>query len=299
MKIPYTLGALCALSLLAASADAQVIQSRAAMRGQLNLSSTLEDFETYSVAFGGAENLGVLSLDETTIANGQGPGLVADGCVYSCSSSTLQWNGAGWFGQPSKNFLANTGDGRLVLTYDSPMQIVGFDMYAFSGFADTAVVTVYDAAGALIFTSSPISVPGPSPVFFGYTAAAIGGVIVDSQVYSWSTLIDDHEYGGSGPVLAVSGICPGPVTVSVTGATPGGSVAIGYSGSTGAFTIPSGFPCAGTVLGLGGTPMLVTILVADGTGAASGGGSLPASVCGGSIQAVDFGTCTTSNVVPL
>lgn len=299
MQVHRTLLAIGASALLAATAGAQVLPSRAAMHSRANVSTTLEDFESYAVAFGGAENTNTLSMDENTIANGQGPGLVADGCVYATNSNTLQWNGAGYFGMPSKNFLANTFDGQLIMKYDTPVQVIGFDMYAFQGYADTTVVSVFDGNGVLIYTSAPISVPGPSPVFFGYQAASIGAVIVDSQVWSWSTLIDDNEYGGSGPGLDVVGSCPGTVTVTATGFTPNGNVAIGFSPSTGSFTIPGGFVCAGTTLGLGGTPTLVAVLHANASGTATFSGNLPPGVCGGHIQAVDLTTCATSNVETL
>jgi hypothetical protein len=159
------------------------------------------------------------------------------------------------------------------------------------------VIRVYDAGGALIFTSSAIAVPGAGGVFFGYTAASIGSVQVDSQVYSWSTMIDDHEYGGGGPSIALSGSCPGAVTLNASDFTPFGGVAVAIALSAGSFTIPAG-SCAGTQLGLA-SPSLVTVLTADANGAASLGGNLPPAFCGRSLQAVDLATCTPSNVITL
>lgn len=264
--------------------------------GRLNGTVT-EGFETYSIGAGGAVNLGVTILDENTIANGQGPGLVLDGCVYSCAN-TLQWNGAGYYGMPSKNILANSGDGKLVLSYDVPVELVSLTLHAFNGFPDTTVVRVYDGSGVLIHTSSPISVPGASPVPFSHSATSIGKLEIQSTVWSWSTLIDNHEFGGTGPSISLAGSCPGAVTMSGSGFTAGGNVAVAISTTTGAYVIPVG-SCAGTVLGLGGTPSLVTILTADPTGAISLSGNLPAAYCGRSVQTVDLASCTTSNVITL
>lgn len=94
--------------------------------------------------------------------------------------------------------------------------------------------------------------------------------------------------------LGLSGSCPGPVTVAISGATPGGNVALAWSLTSGSFTIPGGI-CAGTVLGLA-SPNVLTILTADAAGNASFTGTAPGAACGAYVQALDFGTCSTSSV---
>ncbi len=92
--------------------------------------SVVDDFETFSVAAGGAVVIGVDTLDDTTIASGQGPGLVADGCTYTAGpGGSLQWNGAAYFGTASKNILSNT-NGELAMLYDSPTGDISFDLDA-------------------------------------------------------------------------------------------------------------------------------------------------------------------------
>lgn len=103
--------------------------------------------------------------------------------------------------------------------------------------------------------------------------------------------------GGGGLMLSISNACPasGPATLTATGGS-GGNIGFVYSSSMGSFIIPGGFTCAGTELGLGGTPTL--------GGNASGDPAIlnipnaPAVACGTIfVQAIDASTCETSNVV--
>lgn len=271
---------LLAAGLLAAAAGAQT-----------------DDFEAYVVGYGGAENIGSLVLDENTVTGtGQGPGLVADGCVYSCAGNSLQWNGPGWFGQPSKDLLANSGDGRLTLTYDSPVSSMSLELFAFSGFPDTTVVTVFNSSGATLSTTT-VSVPGSTPVPFAFSGADIKTVTIQSTVYGWSTIIDNHSYGGA-PVftLAKSGTCPGGMTLTTTNGTASSAVAV-LHGAAGSFTKPSG-TCAGLTLGIA-SPKLGAIIGSNGSGAASLSFGAMAGWCGRTVQAVDISTCTASNTITL
>lgn len=103
------------------------------------------------------------------------------------------------------------------------------------------------------------------------------------------------------PVLTKSGTCPGPMNLTVTGATPGRPVAIFY-GIPGSYTNPNP-PCAGLVLNLmgtpGTTPRLATVQIANGVGTISVNFVAPAGLCGRTFQAVDVFTCTTSNTIIL
>ena len=67
-----------------------------------------------------------------------------------------------------------------------------------------------------------------------------------------------------GPTLQVTGVCPGPLDISIQGATPGGSVTIAFAQSEGSATIPGG-PCAGTSLDLQ-NPQVLTTVTADASG---------------------------------
>lgn len=266
--------------------------------GVLNASTT-ESFETYVLSPGGAENVGSTYLDENTIASsGQGPGLVLDGCIYACNSNSIQWNDAGYYGQPSRDILANSGDGQLIMKYDVAVQSMSLTLHAFDGYADNTTINIYDSNGALIHTAAGIAVPNAAGVAFSYSAPDIRSLTIQSNVWSWSTIIDNHVFGGgaSGPVLSKQGSCPGAMTLRITGATPNGAVPVLY-GPAGSYT-RTGNPCNGLVLGIS-NPTLATILSANGSGVAQLSFNAPAGACGRTVQAVDVGTCTATNTITL
>ena len=98
--------------------------------------------------------------------------------------------------------------------------------------------------------------------------------------------------------LAFSGNCPGTGTFDVVGATPNGNVALVYGFGDGPTTIPSTFPCAGTVLNVGNPNLDNRVIRADANGNATFSTFIPAAACGAvKVQALDLGTCAVSNVV--
>jgi len=103
-----------------------------------------------------------------------------------------------------------------------------------------------------------------------------------------------------GVTLSLEGECPGAMRARLSGATPGGRVALIRSapgGCAGQTTIPPSNPCSGTVLPLGGAA-LVRIISADGNGEASLTGNVPNSICGRiCLIALDLATCEVSNAV--
>lgn len=201
---PIALAAALAGMALAASAQAQQIGDRATLQGILGGGGTLEDFESFDIGPGAATNLDTGYLDESTVTLGQGPGLVKDGAAYS-SSITLQWNGDQYYGLDTKTILGNSGDGRITVSYDSPVAAAGFDLMAFDGFGDTATVSVMAPGGSLI-ESIDFKIPGSDRVFFGYQAAGgIGSIVVQSHTWAWSPIIDDHLFGAI-PAPATAGV---------------------------------------------------------------------------------------------
>ncbi len=100
-------------------------------------------------------------------------------------------------------------------------------------------------------------------------------------------------------VLGTLGETGGPMGAQVWGATPNGSVVLLYAlGAAGATLVPSGQPCAGTLLNLNSTVAAATILHADSQGHALVGPAFaPAAVAGSArLQALDITTCATSNL---
>ncbi|GEM_PF-3650285 len=101
----------------------------------------------------------------------------------------------------------------------------------------------------------------------------------------------------SGLALNARTSCPrsGPLDLEASGGS-GGRIVFLYATRQGSFPIPHNQPCAGTVLDLGGTLFIA--------GSASGNPAVlhfnyvPGPACGRLfLQAIDLGTCTTSNVV--
>lgn len=109
--------------------------------------------------------------------------------------------------------------------------------------------------------------------------------------------IVEGEVGGGGPSLGMSGSCPGQMTFTATGCTPGGSVAFCYGFGTN-LTIPNGNPCAGTVLNVGNPNFGYRTANADASGVATLVANVPAAACRRvNVQALDVRSCLTSNVV--
>lgn len=92
-----------------------------------------------------------------------------------------------------------------------------------------------------------------------------------------------------------------PTEIKVRGATPSTDVALFASvGPAGTYTIPGGFPCAGTVLDLNPTTVrLLTVATADAQGEVTLGPAIlpPSALFSAQLQALDLQTCVTSNPI--
>jgi len=97
--------------------------------------------------------------------------------------------------------------------------------------------------------------------------------------------------------LTLSGSCPGAMTIDVAGATPNGQVALLTGTELGPDTVPGG-PCLGSDLDVTGDLVFRTVLTADGAGTVNRTVSIPGPVCGAWLQALDVGTCGSSNAAP-
>lgn len=100
--------------------------------------------------------------------------------------------------------------------------------------------------------------------------------------------------------LWVGGTTNGPMSVKLSGASANANVAVAWSKGTGAAgptAIPTGFPCAGTLISLKSNMQLLTVLHTNIDGEAS---TSPQFVPAGArrtirMQAIDLSTCETSN----
>jgi hypothetical protein len=191
--VAFTLGAVD-------KACADSIASRDDLENILGGPGTIEDFSAYSIADGTADATGVSELNADTIVNGQGPGLVQPDLDFTFASGLLQWDGAGYFGSPSKEILSGAPPGQpLTITFTSgTVTAFGVDLRAFSGFGATADMKVFALDGTtLIGELSGITLPDTGvPVFAGwYDPDGIGVVQLTQTAQPWSPIITNLEYG--------------------------------------------------------------------------------------------------------
>ena len=151
---------------------------------------------------------------------------------------------------------------------------------------ETAKLTASDAAAADLF-GWRVSLSGDT---------ALVGAILDD---------DAGTASGSAYVLSVSGPCltgptPGMVavvnTLTLSNATPGGLVGVGFSLTPG--STPVGAFCPGLTVDLA-NPTVIGLMTADGSGNASFSGFVPASLSGTTafLQGVDIPACEVTNLV--
>jgi hypothetical protein len=100
----------------------------------------------------------------------------------------------------------------------------------------------------------------------------------------------------AGPTLSKTGTCPGPVSLTVTDATPRGPVALLY-GFPGSYTRGGG-SCAGLTIGIS-QPTLAGIFNANVNGIASISFNSPPGLCGRSVIGIDLRSCTATNIITL
>lgn len=309
-----SMGVLVAACLGAATSVvcAQQIANRPALNAILGSNQILEDFESFVIAPNSAVNLNVSSMDSTTIANAQGPGLVEPCCKYVDPSGVqLQWNGNGYQGLSTKTILGNGTIPMIEIYYPAPgVHAMGVDVFGFLGFPYQGAAAFWDTNNNFL-GSFPFNVVGGNvPTFVGWANIAPAGIgkvqIRGSAGWSWSPILDDHGYGRTGGNLRVTGTCPGPIQITWNGATPNRPMALLFCPTTGNCIIPSG-PCSGTRLGLG--PCGGVINVFSGNTGALGSGLLNANAGPGAclrfLQMVvveppgSCPPCTTTNVAQI
>jgi len=224
-----------------------------------------------------------------------GPGVAPDGTIYIFHSYSNLWS---LTSSGAKRWEADGVAGSnfpVVPTVSPDGSVVAFGT-VFSFGLNGKLVAVNATNGSVLWS---IPIPGPSagvagPVSFSNDGNTIYAPI--TEIGGTNKLIAVQVGNSAGPVLSVSGTCPGPVTITATGVTPGASVAIWGSMQPGSTTLASG-DCAGTILDLK-KAHLFTNATADNNGNVSLRVRLNPNRCGILLQAIDLSTCATSNVAP-
>lgn len=195
--------ALLAASIFAASGAAVVnaapIADRATLQSILGGSGVTENFQAFSIGVGDATVIDCAVLTSTSICSNQGPGLVQPGLAITGSDS-LQWDGQGWVGAPSRELLSNGAE--LTVDFSDPTVAVGLDLRDFAGFGMTAMMQVYGSDDTTLLGSiTGIALPSSgTPVFAGWQdGAGIGKIVMNRTggFSSWSPIIDNLEYGAA------------------------------------------------------------------------------------------------------
>ncbi len=98
--------------------------------------------------------------------------------------------------------------------------------------------------------------------------------------------------GPIGPTLNITGSCPGPISVDVTGLTPNGTAIVVRADDVGSATVPVG-PCLGTQMDVdASSASLLATLTADANGAISLAPTASSAFCGLTVQVLDVSTCS-------
>lgn len=175
------------------------VGTRIALQTLLGGPGTLEDFEAFSIAPGGSATMSCVVLDALAICNGQGPGLVVPGVAFSFGTGGGQWNAPAYFGSTSKEILSGSPAGQpLVIDFTTSVNAFGVDLRAFTGFADTATMTIFATDDVTPIGTIPgIALPGSGAlVFAGWEdVGGIGMVTLTESLNSWSPIIDNLEFG--------------------------------------------------------------------------------------------------------
>lgn len=183
-------------SLMPLVANSAQIVDRATLQTLIGGPGTLENFESYIINPGVGTLMNSTSLDSTIMINGQGPGLVGAGVTYSSVDAFgLAWQGASFFGSPSKEIVSN--DYTMDIDFSVFTNAFGIDLRTYNvGGGDIASMAIYGLDDTtLIGTLNNIVLSG-TPVFGGWTDnGGIGRIELTSTVNSYSAFIDNLEYG--------------------------------------------------------------------------------------------------------
>jgi hypothetical protein len=185
------------------------------------------------------------------------------------------------------------------ILFSSSVSSVSLIAGDFGGDNDSPItITAYDAAGNVVDTDTTLWDGFPPFQLLSVVGSGIVRVhYFSGGQYTNSTFFDDITFTPDGPILSVTGLIAGATaTLSMSNATPGGQVFLGYSLAG---------PGPGNVY-LGGCGVLTTqltnpILLAQGTADANGNylysGLVPATASGVSIwfHAADLASCQTTN----
>ena len=289
--------------------------------------STGTDFEYYDDAGGGGimNNGGLVAVSNSTISGNLASGSLfgdkeggalhnkSDGLV-ALTNSTLSGNRAITNGRrvgdsihnddlQSVTTISNTlvADGELHCTGNGTLIDGGGNFDDDGTCAGDPIVAGIDYDPLLGDHGGPTRTHPLLPGSVAVDTTADCGLARDQRGFARGDgLCDSGSYeldGEPGLAVGLTGICPGEVQLTVSGAQPGAEVAFVTSEAIGVVEKPLP-PCEGLELYLE-TPTLTTVLVADANGTVVASPDLPDSACGLFVQVVDKVACSAAPVVRL
>jgi hypothetical protein len=181
----------------AGRAEAGFLPDRATLNSILGGGAIKEPFEAFNVSNGTSAPLFSTTLDAGTVTNGQGPGLIVGG-VTIADLSGLQWNGDNFLGLSSKSVSGEMTSRDLSIDFTRATTAFGVDLETYQGFPTTITATVFATDDTTpLGIMAGISVPGPSPVFLGFSdAGGVGKVVLTATgQQSFSAVIDNLTFG--------------------------------------------------------------------------------------------------------
>lgn len=240
------------------------------------------------------------------------------GMAFAPNDRLYAYNDEG-FGTPDVLYSIDTSSGaatQIGLANDTGIQGMAIDSQGrafawdiFNGLATVNLSTgaTSDLSGGGNTDIQCIAFDGNDNLFGGreafYSIAISTGAstLIGSGGYSDVRGLEFLGGGGGGLRLRVDGACPGQITVSWSGATPGRPMALVYSNTTGSFVVPGG-PCGGTQLGLGSSGLRVAFQGSTGpNGSGDRSSRVGTGVCRRFLQmvVVSGSPCETSNVAQI
>lgn len=185
------------------------------------------------------------------------------------------------------------------IEFSAPVSSVSLIAGDFGGDDDSPItITAYDASGAVV--DSDFTPWNGNPPF-SLLSVSGGGIVrvhySSGGQYTNSTFFDDITFEADGPMLSAAGLSAGgTATLTVSGATPGGQVIIGYS-LTGAGPTHVALSGCGVVTALLSNPKLLANGSADAGGGFSYSATVPPNASGIPVwfHAADVASCQTTN----
>ena len=225
---------------------------------------TVETFEAFPIAPGTAANINCPVLNATAICSSEGPGLVVSGVNFVFDGWGAQWDGAGYYGAPSREFVAIRKP--LTVDFTTPVTVFGIQLRALARYGATASMTVYGLDDSTVIgtlSGIELSTRGVPRLVAWQDQGGIGKVVLSQFDQPSSPVIDNLNFADPPANLAINpnrGFPGVPIDITGSGFAPNETIKLIYQPSN--------------------TPFVLGTLTADASGAVAGSARVPPVVNG-------------------